>query len=649
MSEPDNAKKMRLNVARSENETAGARDERTENRDHAGDEARDEDKENLSHEKILQKKILKNKSEEEEEEEQQQQQQHQHENHQQQSHAEPTVGPKAVDRLTVRKEYLSAPLKACEGLLKLNRQMISVLEDIEWLHNAHRRTLRAGETTDWIRVGPRTTKVICETLFCNPLIMSKLFGARHTLKRLDKGAIASAIVRSNPYEKLGDAGFVSRGAAKMASINAACDFMFTSQWLNELLYFADLCAGPGGFSEYILSRTGWHAKGFGFTLRNAHDFRLDDFRAASGETLHPFYGPENTGDIRCLINQQEFKALVMKHTSKRGVHFVMSDGGLSEDEELVHENTLKQLYVCQCLTALAVLMTGGHFVLRMHELYSAFGAGIVYLMYRCFDNICIFKPNSSRASNTERYLICKSKKDCCEPVTEYLSQINGIFISREDNITDVLELVPLDVLKADDAFVTYLKHSNDALGMREIMALLKLVAFADNPSLTDPTQNQMLEACSLYLELLVENETPKQTKAVTPGARAREILQDDYANVVGHAATRLTVANIMETVMHKPYDWYCTPCATGRAIDSSRAATLYLGMDGNRVFRYVKGEWESVGELKLELPADTLVYAEFLQESRWTGTCFVSSPALHILDAYMLGGQDVSWQYITTR
>ena len=35
----------------------------------------------------------------------------------------------------------------------------------------------------------------------------------------------------------------------------------------EILYFADLCAGPGGFSEYVLWRKKWHAKGFGFTLK----------------------------------------------------------------------------------------------------------------------------------------------------------------------------------------------------------------------------------------------------------------------------------------------------------------------------------------------------------------------------------------------
>lgn len=33
-------------------------------------------------------------------------------------------------------------------------------------------------------------------------------------------------------------------------------------------YFADVCAGPGGFSEYMLWRKGFYnAKGFGFTLK----------------------------------------------------------------------------------------------------------------------------------------------------------------------------------------------------------------------------------------------------------------------------------------------------------------------------------------------------------------------------------------------
>lgn len=75
-----------------------------------------------------------------------------------------------------------------------------------------------------------------------------------------------------------------------------------------MLYFADICAGPGGFSEYVLWRRQWHAKGFGMTLKGTHvcsslhcmvaaadpsdgfDFKLDEFYAAPSETFEPYYG-----------------------------------------------------------------------------------------------------------------------------------------------------------------------------------------------------------------------------------------------------------------------------------------------------------------------------------------------------------------------
>ena len=70
---------------------------------------------------------------------------------------------------------------------------------------------------------------------------------------------------------------------------------------NEPLYFADVCAGPGGFSEYVLWRKQWRSKGFGFTLKNTgHDFKLEDFFAGSPETFEPHYGVggvDGDGDV----------------------------------------------------------------------------------------------------------------------------------------------------------------------------------------------------------------------------------------------------------------------------------------------------------------------------------------------------------------
>ena len=60
---------------------------------------------------------------------------------------------------------------------------------------------------------------------------------------------------------------------------------------SELLYFADICAGPGGFSEYVLWRKKkGDAKGFGFTLKGSCDFVLENFYAAPSEMFEPYYG-----------------------------------------------------------------------------------------------------------------------------------------------------------------------------------------------------------------------------------------------------------------------------------------------------------------------------------------------------------------------
>ena len=117
---------------------------------------------------------------------------------------------------------------------------------------------------------------------------------------------------------------------------------------NELLYFADVCAGPGGFSEYVLWRKKWEAKGFGFTLKGTNDFKLEDFFSAPGECFEPHYGtaqchffyrnlifffveigingPEGDGDVYKTENIREFQRHVVNNTEGKGVHFMMADG-----------------------------------------------------------------------------------------------------------------------------------------------------------------------------------------------------------------------------------------------------------------------------------------------------------------------------------
>lgn len=540
-----------------------------------------------------------------------------------------------------------------EASLKWNpeEEEIKVMEDIEWLRNVHPHTLTAEDMTDWIKLGPRKQTVDDETTFCSPEIVEQVVKSKTIFDKLDKVEMRKARTRSNPYETIRSASFLNRAAVKMANINRACNFMFTDPKgpnadPNDLLYFADVCAGPGGFSEYILSRRKWHAKGFGFTLRNENDFTLDEFFAGPCETFHPFYGSKDNGDVFDPKNQEEFKSLVMKHTCDRGVHFMMSDGGFSvEGQENIQEILSKQLYLCQCLVALMIVRPGGHFVTKLFDLFTPFSAGLIYLMYRCFDSICIFKPNSSRPANSERYLICKRKKLDTQAVTEYFSHINHLLLTKKDN-KDVIEIVPLDILEADTAFVTYLRTSNDALGRKQIIGLLKIAAFCERPALIETRQAEMRKECLKYWDVPDKSRVRPQT--VKPQDKVKEILSNSI-EFLGSEAKKLTNDNIKSTILNKPYDWYCMPCSSGPYVEEDKVATFYLGLGRRKVFRYVKGKWHSIGDVKVELPPDTLVYAELVYDTKWTGKYFSKTRSLHILDAYMLGGEDVSKLYLSHR
>lgn len=45
---------------------------------------------------------------------------------------------------------------------------------------------------------------------------------------------------------------------------------------------------------------------------------------------------------------------------------------------------------------------GGHFICKTFDLFTPFSVGLIYLLYCCFERVCLFKPVTSRPANSER-------------------------------------------------------------------------------------------------------------------------------------------------------------------------------------------------------------------------------------------------------
>lgn len=549
------------------------------------------------------------------------------------------------------------------------RKYVAVEEEVKWMPEPSGPPPAEPELKEWLRRGPRPTDMTVQTDFCDSDVVRNVCLCKSVFDRLSGQELRNARSNSNPFETIGKAFFQNRAALKMANIDSRFDMMFTEPkneaghailGPKDLLYFADICAGPGGFSEYVLWRKKWEARGFGFTLTGPNNFKLEEFLAASTETFEPHYGKDpvdGNGDIYDPNNQIAFRNFVLAN-SESGVHFVMADGGFSvEGQENNQEILSKRLYLCQFLCALGILRTGGHFVCKLFDCFTSFSVGLIYLMHLCFDRVCIFKPNTSRPANSERYLVCKSKKSGTQAVENHFFLVNCMLdnVDREKTEArdDVTEIIPLKVLKNDRPFYEYIFQSNSDLGRRQILFLSKVKEFAEDSSLIELRQTELKRLC--LKQWNIPEQIRKTPPKVTPIAKFKELMQippklDEEA--FQSKPTNLMRVNLKSLEHHHSF----------RGMIMSEDPVNPSGLTRNRglllsLSKYDAYFWDLSPSLsfapmlnmRLNLPPGTLLHVEQVYEMTGEGKGQKKSLAVHVIDALFLGEMDVRHMDLRTR
>lgn len=115
------------------------------------------------------------------------------------------------------------------------------------------------------------------------------------------------------------------------------------------------------------------------------------------------YGKDNTGDINNIENIDYLKSL-----SNVPFYLVTADGGFDEGTDFNHKEQLHyQLILNEIYTALSMQKAGGHFVLKMFDVLTETSIHLLYLLFIFYREIYIYKPKTSRPTNSEKYVVCK--------------------------------------------------------------------------------------------------------------------------------------------------------------------------------------------------------------------------------------------------
>lgn len=231
---------------------------------------------------------------------------------------------------------------------------------------------------------------------------------------------------------------------------------------------------------------------------------------------------------------------------------MMSDGGFSvEGQENVQEILSKQLYLCQCLTALSIVRVNGHFVTKLFDLFTPFSVGLIYLMYKCFKQISIIKPNTSRPANSERYLVCKWKKPNIDAIRNYLFEVNQFMFDNTHTDYDISELVPHSKIVEDDSFFNYICESNNTIGHNQVVALLKIAAYCKDVTMRETRQEEYkIESLRIWQ---VPNQMRKAEAKPPTETLFKTLLNDwyDQREFFGSIERCITMKTVCLTFTHK--------------------------------------------------------------------------------------------------
>ncbi|TPX40457.1 hypothetical protein SeLEV6574_g06604 [Synchytrium endobioticum] len=399
----------------------------------------------------------------------------------------------------------------------------------------------------WLKMKVEKAAPVDYGLFSIQELFEKLADLKNQLDALPKHYFTQARTLANPYESIGRAIFVNRSAVKMANVDAV--FGFTKELIapHKPFRFADLCAGPGGFTEYLLWRI--HpgladVRGYGITLKGDVDFAIEKFapEARAQQRFEAIYGQDGTGDITKPENMRRFAAHIQKSTGDTGVDLVIADGAFSVvGDEIYQEVHSSRLMMCEVVTMFMVLRKGGYFMTKVFDTCTPFMAGLFYLLHQYFGMVTIIKPYTSRPANSERYIICKDLKERRPAVViQHLLNVNKKFneLSSKQHVTPtssaeklslilyktmidhgmelVTQIVDLETIMKDRDFVDFLEGKNTSIAMKQSLALAELLKYASDPSLPAWNQEDVRNRCLQEWDLPLVRVEPSLKTLMSP-------------------------------------------------------------------------------------------------------------------------------------
>tara|TARA_Y100000389_G_scaffold45246_1_gene40042 strand:- start:3468 stop:4658 length:1191 start_codon:yes stop_codon:yes gene_type:complete len=287
---------------------------------------------------------------------------------------------------------------------------------------------------------------------------------------------------------------LSRSFFKMIEIIHVFDLLTEKNPINSM----HLAEGPGGFIEAFSNiRDNYEDNYYGITLIS-NDINVPSWKSSqnyllNNKNIQIEYGKDNDGN---LFSYNNFLSILSKHGNS--MNYITADGGFDFSIDFNKQEEIStKLIVTQILYAIVLQKPKGTFVVKIFDTFTKIILESIYLLSCLYKSIYVYKPNTSRLANSEKYLICKEYTENNNVRNYIIKNFSNII----DNINELDSLINVSIPKY---YILKFEEINITYGYQQIENIKNTINL-----INEKNSSKNLENINSKINILISNNIMK--------------------------------------------------------------------------------------------------------------------------------------------
>ena len=276
--------------------------------------------------------------------------------------------------------------------------------------------------------------------------------------------------------------------------------MFKLNESRENIQTFHLAEGPGGFIEATaFMRKNINDSYYGMTLIN------NDPGCPGWKKSHQFL--EANKNVRIITGRDETGNLLHKANYlycvdkfKNSMHIITADGGIDVSNDFnKQEELVSKLIVSEVIYAITMQKKGGHFILKIFDIFSKLTIDILYMLTRVYSEVYITKPFTSRLANSEKYIVCKNFLLDENDTQKFID----VFTTEFDKLMHHDSIISLLQFEHDYYFLNKIEEINIIMGQKQlenIITTLNIIGSRNNHDKIDALKKINIQKCIAWCD-----------------------------------------------------------------------------------------------------------------------------------------------------